>query len=58
MIELKNVSCGYNGADVVNDVSFSVPNNTCLTIAGPNGCGKTTLLRAISAILPYKGSTK
>ena len=55
MLSIKNVSVGYDGADVVKGVSFSVNDNENLSIIGPNGCGKTTLLRAISNILPYKG---
>ena len=41
---------------VVNDVSFTVNDGQRLCILGPNGCGKTTLLRGIMGILPIKGS--
>jgi len=53
MLSLKNVSAGYGGVDVVRNVSFQVSGN--LSIIGPNGCGKTTLLKAIGGILPSKG---
>ena len=55
MLEVKNLSCGYNGIDVVHDISFSVKENEKLCIIGPNGCGKSTLLKAISNIISYKG---
>lgn len=55
MLKLSNVSAGYGKQDVVHDVSFQVENNESLCIIGPNGCGKTTLLKAISSILPSKG---
>lgn len=41
---------------VVKDVSFNVKDGQRLCILGPNGCGKTTLLRGIMGILPINGS--
>ena len=55
MLELNDVSAGYNGTVVIKDISFHVSAGESLSIIGPNGCGKTTLLKAIANILPYKG---
>lgn len=55
MLKLKDVSVGYSEVDVVKHVSFSVHAGENLSIIGPNGCGKTTLLKAIANILPFKG---
>ena len=55
MLELKNVSVGYGGDDVVKNVSLTVGDNDSLCIIGPNGSGKTTLLKAVAGLLPYSG---
>jgi iron complex transport system ATP-binding protein len=56
MLKLNNVCVSYGGGDVVKNISFEIGNNENLSVIGPNGCGKTTLLKAIANILPSKGS--
>ena len=55
MLTLRNVSVGYGSEDVVKGVSFGIAAGENLSIIGPNGCGKTTLLKAIANVLPYRG---
>jgi iron complex transport system ATP-binding protein len=50
------VYSGYHGKDVINDISLNAGKGEILCIAGPNGCGKTTLLKSIAYILSYRGS--
>jgi len=53
MLKLRKVSAGYNSVDVIHEISAEVCENVC--IVGPNGCGKTTLLKSIAGIIPSKG---
>jgi len=57
MLEVKNLTCGYNGKIILNDINFFAGKGDILGIIGPNGSGKTTLLRALTRILkPFSGN--
>ena len=55
MIKLNNVRAGYDGIEILHGISLEVKSGESLSIIGPNGCGKTTLLRCIAGILPFSG---
>lgn len=55
MLEIKNLSCGYDKVDVVRDITFEAKRGELICIVGPNGCGKSTLLKAIGKLIEYKG---
>ena len=48
---LEEVSAGYHGTQVLKRLSLEVPSGAVVTIIGPNGHGKTTLLRCISGLV-------
>lgn len=55
MLKVEKLSCGYGGEPVVRDISFTLSEGQRLVLLGPNGCGKTTLLRAVTGLLPSAG---
>lgn len=51
MLQVKNVSGGYEHREVVRNVSFQIKRGKIVGILGPNGSGKSTLLKLVSGIL-------
>ncbi len=54
MLELKDVSSGYDKVQILWDVSFHINEKEIVSIIGPNGAGKTTLAKTIMGLLPAK----
>ncbi len=52
MVEFCHVTAGYGGEPILKDLCFSIPEGKITSLVGPNGCGKTTLLRAAARQLP------
>ncbi len=51
-----NVCVKIQNNTILHQIHFDLQPRTMTGLVGPNGCGKTTLLRTISGYLPYEGS--
>ncbi|MFJ9339662.1 ABC transporter ATP-binding protein [Streptomyces sp. NPDC101733] len=50
-LSAENVTLGYDGRVIAENLSVEIPDHSFTVIVGPNACGKSTLLRALSRML-------
>ena len=59
LIEIEHLSAGYEGKEVLHDINLTVTSDDYLGIIGPNGGGKTTLIRLILGLMkPTSGTIR
>ena len=52
LLELENVAAGYESVDVVSGIDLHVEAREVVTVAGTNGAGKSTIVKAIMGLAP------
>ena len=55
ILGVKNGSFSYGKREILRNISFDLEEQKIMTILGPNGVGKTTLLKFIMGFLPWNG---
>ncbi len=56
MIEMKQVSSGYQKKQILHDISVNFEKGKLVSVVGPNGSGKSTLLKsAVGILVPHSG---
>lgn len=57
MITIQNISKKFGKLEVLNDINLAFKKGECIALIGPNGCGKTTLIKSIlGMVIPTKGN--
>jgi ABC-type multidrug transport system ATPase subunit len=54
-VQCRGISFHCHGRSLFQDLSFTLAPGSCTALIGPNGVGKTTLLRILSGLVPYSG---
>lgn len=55
LLSVSGLRVSYDSIMAVNDVSFDVARGEIVTLIGANGAGKSSILRAVSGLIPYAG---
>jgi branched-chain amino acid transport system ATP-binding protein len=54
MLEVDHLNAGYGGKNILTDTSFHIDDREIAVIIGHNGAGKTTILKSIFSLIPWK----
>ena len=49
-LQIKDLCVGYNGKEILHNISLDIENGSFIAIVGPSGAGKSTLLKQINRL--------
>jgi len=55
MLSIESITAGYTDENIIHDVSLHVDEGEIVTIIGPNGCGKSTLMKSVFGLTRMRG---
>lgn len=55
MLSIDSITAGYTDENIIHDVSLHVDEGEIVTIIGPNGCGKSTLMKSVFGLTRMRG---
>ena len=58
LVSVRNLSVSYDGKEILHDVNLDIRLHDFIGVVGPNGGGKTTLVKAILKSIPYRGTVE
>lgn len=58
IIEVKDLNLSYGAEEILHGISFAIKQGEIVAVIGPNGSGKTSMIKAMIGILPHDGSVK
>lgn len=56
LLDIKNLSVHYHGVEALRKISLSIDCSDYIGLAGPNGSGKTTMVKALLGLVPFTGT--
>ena len=57
VLEISRATAGYGSVSILRELSLSMPSGENIGLFGPNGHGKTTLMRVISGLVPLQSGS-
>jgi zinc transport system ATP-binding protein len=58
VVAVSSLSIEIGGRSIIRNANFTIPKGSGLAVIGPNGSGKTVLVKALLGLLPYTGSIR
>lgn len=58
LLEINNLSVSYHGVEALRNISLNIDRGDYVGLAGSNGSGKTTMVKALLGLVPFAGTIR